>query len=121
MASRFVQAGVKYIQLDASVNQGNSGGPLIDPSNCLVVGLVTRKGTGLTRQFDELLKSFDQNIKAMSAAKSIISVGPVDPIEALTVSQEQMKRVSLEIRRSANVGIGYAYELDKVRSSGELA
>jgi len=121
LASRFVQAGVKYLQLDASVNQGNSGGPLIDPSNSLVVGIITRKATGLTKQFDQLLASFDQNIQALAGAQSIISVGPIDPIAALKVSQEQMKRVSLEIRRSANVGIGYAYELDKVRASAALA
>jgi hypothetical protein len=29
IASKFEQAGVRYLQLDASVNQGNSGGPLI--------------------------------------------------------------------------------------------
>lgn len=120
LASRFVQAGVKYLQLDASVNQGNSGGPLVNPESSLVVGIVTRKATGLTKQFDDLLESFDLNMAALKAAGSIIRVGAVDPIEAIMVSQEQMKRVALEIRRSANVGIGYAYELDKIRSSHAL-
>lgn len=120
LASRFVQAGVKYLQIDASVNQGNSGGPLIDLATCLVVGIVTRKATGLTDEFDALLQSFDQNIQALKGSQAIMRVGPIDPIEVLTVSQEQMKRVSLEIRRSANVGIGYAYELDKVRGSSAL-
>ena len=121
LASRFVQAGVKYLQLDASVNQGNSGGPLVDPRTCLVIGIVTRKATGLTQQFGALLQSFDQNITALKGAQSIMRVGAVDPIEAALVSQEQMKRVSMEIRRSANVGIGYAYELDKLRGSNTLA
>lgn len=120
VASRYVNAGVKYIQLDASVNQGNSGGPLIDPSNSLVVGIVTRKATGLTRQFDQLLQSFDQNMQALRGAQSIMKLGGLDPVEALTVSQAQMKAVALEIRRSANVGIGYAYELDRVRLSHAL-
>lgn len=73
LASRFVQAGVKYLQIDASVNQGNSGGPLIDVSNCLVVGIVTRKATGLTQQFDSLLQSFDQNIQALKGSQSVLS------------------------------------------------
>jgi hypothetical protein len=32
----------------------------------------------------------------------------INPLEVLTIGQRQMKQVSLEIRRSANVGIGYA-------------
>jgi len=120
LASRFVQKGVKYLQIDASVNQGNSGGPLIDLSTCLVIGIVTRKATGLTQEFDALLHSFDQNIQALKGSQGAMRVGPIDPFEVLMVSQEQMKRVSLEIRRSANVGIGYAYELDKVRGSSAL-
>jgi hypothetical protein len=120
LASRFEQSGVKYLQLDASVNQGNSGGPLIDPVSGLVIGIVTRKATGLTRQFDSLLDSFDQNINSLSRARSLMSMAGVDPVEALQVSQMQMKQVSLEIRRSANVGIGYAYELDKVGASHAL-
>ena len=46
--------GVDIIQLDASVNSSNSGGPLIHPESGDVFGIITRKATGLTDMFDEL-------------------------------------------------------------------
>ena len=117
LASRFVIDGVKYLQLDASVNQGNSGGPLVNPNTSEVIGIVTRKMTGLTKQFDELLRSFEHNIQTLEQASKggRIQMFGIDPIEGMKISQTQMAQISLEIKRSANVGIGYAYELEKVR------
>jgi S1-C subfamily serine protease len=117
LASRFVSGGVKYLQLDASVNQGNSGDPLINPNTSEVIGIVTRKATGLSGQFDELQKSFDHNIQALEQVSKIGSIQMlgIDPIEGMKISQTQMAKISLEISRSANVGIGYAHELEKVR------
>lgn len=122
LSSRFVKGDVKYLQLHVSVNQGNSGGPLIDPKTTEVIGIVTRKMTGLTRQFDELLKSFSENIKALEQASksgTITMFNYIDPIDVFKVSQRQMAKISVEIKRSANVGVGYAYELEKVRESLE--
>jgi len=117
ISSRFERAGVEYMQLDASVNQGNSGGPLFEPESEAVVGIVTRKATGLTNQFDALIQSFETNIQALRAVQGGIRVGGVDPMEALLMTQAQMRQVALEIRRSANVGIGYAYTLREIARS----
>jgi S1-C subfamily serine protease len=46
VASRFQRANVDYVQVDASINQGNSGGPLVRADDGLVVGVVTRQATG---------------------------------------------------------------------------
>jgi len=117
LASRFISGGVKYLQLDASVNQGNSGGPLVNPNTSEVIGIVTRKMTGLTKQFDELLRSFEHNIQTLEQAskRGRSQMLGIDQIEGMKISQTQMAKISLEIKRSANVGIGYAYELEKVR------
>lgn len=115
LSSKYTRAGVNYMQVDVSVNHGNSGGPLIDVENNTVVGIVTRKHTGLTQAFDNLLQSFDNNITALNAAKGIMGLGGVDPVKVLIVSQNQMKITAFEIRRSANVGIGYAYELQHIK------
>ena len=119
LSSRFVKKDVKYLQLHISVNYGNSGGPLIDPKTTEVVGIVTRKMTGLTRQFDKLLESFGQNIRVLEQASKggRVQMFGVDPIDVFKVSQTQMAKISLEIKRSANVGVGYAYELEKIRES----
>jgi len=114
LSSRYTRVGVKYLQVDASVNQGNSGGPLINVDNNRVVGIVTRKHTGLTNAFDNLFQSFESNMLALQASKGVIELGGIDPIKVLIVGQNQMKSTAKEIRRSANVGIGYAYELDEI-------
>ncbi len=117
LSSRFAKRGVKYLQLHVSVNQGNSGGPLIDPKTTEVIGIVTRKMTGLTRQFDKLLESFRENIRVLERASKggRVQMFGIDPIDFFKVSQTQMAKISVEIRRSANVGVGYAYELEKIR------
>lgn len=120
--SSFYQSGpVRIIQLDASVNQSNSGGPLLDPITGQVIGLVTRKGTGLSKLFADLLAVFDKNIAALQAAKGIMSLGAVDPVAALIAGQHQMKALSAEIQRSANVGIGYAFSAEHLLGDNAFA
>jgi len=114
LSSRFTKVGVKYMQIDASVNQGNSGGPLINIDNNRVVGIVTRKHTGLTNAFDDLIQSYNANTQALQAVQGIIGFGAIDPIQVLIIGQNQMKLTAEQMRRSANVGIGYAYELDEI-------
>jgi S1-C subfamily serine protease len=100
------------IQLDASVNQSNSGVPLLDGETGQVLSMVTRKGTGPSNLFDELLSVFDKNVTALSAATGMIGLGSVDPIAAIIAGQRQMKALASEIQRSANVGIGYAFSVE---------
>lgn len=118
ISSQYYKAGVHYIQLDSSVNHGNSGGPLIDTNTGRVIGLVTRKATGLTVQFDELLQSLKKNINMLQAMQSGgVFISGLDPVAATLAIQTQMEHLAREISRSANVGIGYAYHIRKVRSS----
>jgi len=116
ISSRDIKNKVKYLQIDASVNNGNSGGPLIDIQTNKVIGIVTRKHTGLTIAFDNLLTSIHNNLQALNAAAqggTIMMMG-INPIQALTISQQQLKIAATELKRSANVGIGFAFELDLV-------
>lgn len=117
LSSTYTRAGVGYLQVDGSVNSGNSGGPLLSAESGEVIGIVTRRATGLTAQFDQLIASFAENIEVLKAVQGGMSLGGVDPMEMLAISQRQMAIVSQEMKRSANVGIGYAYTLDKIRSS----
>ncbi|MBT6253234.1 MAG: trypsin-like peptidase domain-containing protein [Candidatus Magasanikbacteria bacterium] len=114
VSSHYSKNSVRYIQIDASVNQGNSGGPLLDVSTGKVIGIVTRAAKGLSEFFDELIESFDQNIRHLSRFKGSIRMGGVDHFQAMKTTQAQMQVISKEIKRSANVGIGYAFSLDEI-------
>ena len=121
ISSLYEKAKVDYIQIDAAINQGNSGGPLIDINTNTgnVIGIVTRKATGLTELFDKVIQSFDQNIQYLNQYNNVMNINGFNPVNPLIWSQGQMKILSKEIKRSANVGIGYAYKVRKIRESIE--
>jgi S1-C subfamily serine protease len=111
--SSFYHSGlVKVIQIDASVNAGNSGGPLIDPDTGVAFGIVTRKATGLTGLFDQLRNSINANIALVKGSGVAMQVGPIDFNQAIIASQNQMLMTLTEIERQANVGIGYAFSAE---------
>ncbi len=117
VSAKHLEVDVNILQLDASVNNGNSGGPLIDLKTKKVVGIVTRKATGLAKQFDELIKSFDQNIEIFDkASQSIITFDGINYKEAFKETQNQMKMIAVNLKRSSNVGIGYAFACDRLMS-----
>jgi len=104
------------IQVDASVNPSNSGGPLIDPETGNVIGIITRKATGLHRTFEELRSIIRGNIYIISSSPSIgmMSIGGVDPVQGIIAGQSQILQLTDHIERSANVGIGYAFSVEKL-------
>ncbi|MCH8202207.1 MAG: trypsin-like peptidase domain-containing protein [Proteobacteria bacterium] len=111
IASFYTTGNTEVIQLDASVNHANSGGPLLDLADGKVCGIITRKATGLSKIFDELKTALKRNIQVIQQARSGASmrIGGVDPMEAIEASQHQMQNVLGELERSSNVGIGYAF------------
>jgi S1-C subfamily serine protease len=112
----FEEKGIKKIQIDASVNQGNSGGPLYHLETNKVIGIVTRKQAGLSKNFDDLLNSFAGNIEVLKKAQQNGSVGMfgINPLKMFEITQTQMSKISENIKRSANTGIGYAFSCEKL-------
>lgn len=106
---------IEVIQIDGSVNGGNSGGPLLDLKTGKVAGIITRAETGILKdQFDELIKPLQHNQKVLQG-KSIMKIGGIDPINAIRVSQAAMEQIAKHLRRSANVGIGFAFSAKYIR------
>jgi hypothetical protein len=121
IVSSFYQSGIAdVIQLDISVNPGNSGGPVIDGNDGKVVGIVTRKATGLTAAFDELKGVIKNNIDVADKIEGGMTFGGFDLVQLLTAGQHQMLMTLSEIERQANVGIGYAHSIIHLLSDGEL-
>lgn len=117
IASTYTKAGVRYIQVDGSVNHGNSGGPLIDPADGKVLGIVTRKATGLTKEFQALDAVLESNIHLLNQCAGNVFLSGLDPIATTREVQEQLRIIAHNIGRSANVGIGYAYHVSEVRTA----
>jgi hypothetical protein len=116
ISAKYQKKSVDYIQIDATTNAGNSGGPLIDKESLNVVGIITRKETGLNKDFDQLVNSFAQNIQVLKQAQLNGSIGMmgINPIQMFEISQTQMLVVSNNIKRSANTGISYAFSCDQL-------
>lgn len=121
VSSFFERNGVQVIQLDASVNNGNSGGPLIELTDGNVVGIVTRKQTGFSDIFDQLKATIKSNIENLrNAALAPIPIQGVNPNEGLREGQEQLLKLCSQLERSANTGIGYAFSIEHLAEENIL-
>lgn len=108
--------GRDVIQIDASVNGGNSGGPLISLATGNVVGIITRAVTGIIEnEFNNLIETLRQNQEVLANTKAVIKVSGIDPIQGLRASQAAMEQIAVNLKRSANVGIGYAFSIERVK------
>jgi S1-C subfamily serine protease len=119
ISAQYKSKSTHLIQLDASVNHGNSGGPLIDPSDRSVIGLVTRKATGLSAVFDQLNAALDANIQQLSQPMGgSVRIMGIDPNQGLLMGQRHLRALTGEIARQANVGIGYAISAKHILEDG---
>ncbi len=120
VSSKHQTKGINVIQIDGSINGGFSGSPLLTIESNRVAGIVTRKATGLEKQFSDLIEALRSNQQVLQKLKGGVFLSGLDPIEALRASQAAMERIALNIERSANVGIGYAYSAEYVVRSGAV-
>ncbi len=110
VSSFYKTNGVCIIQIDASVNPSNSGGPLFDPCSGEVIGIITRNATGLIpKLFSELRTGMEEIIESTRQIHEFMEIGGYSVKRALLTSQESILRTLGQIERSANVGIGYAF------------
>lgn len=114
VSAKFRLGQANRLQIDGSINPGNSGGPLVHITSGNAVGIVTRTQTGLERDFDELVKAIEQNVQVLQQSKAIMKIGGIDPVNATQVTMRILLHVAKNLKRSANGGIGYAYDAEHV-------
>lgn len=114
------QGGIETIQIDGSINRGNSGGPLLKLDTGKVVGIVTRAMTGfMQQQLNQLLSALRQNQRYLSNLKTGISICGMSQWEPDRASMAAIEKCAEFIAQSANVGIGHAYSANYVSSAIE--
>jgi len=116
VSAMYTRNNIEIIQIDGSINSGNSGGPLLDLKTGKVVGIITQANVGfVVKQFNELFASLKQNQKILEERQGMADFAGIDLMNAFKVTYVAMEQIAKHLRRSANVGIGYAYSSDYVR------
>ena len=120
ISSDFGRGNAHLFQIDGSINPGNSGGPLVHVPSGSVIGIVTRAETGLERDFDQLIEAIGDNVKALGSRQggARIVVGGIDPVQSMYVTMNILKKVSFNMKRGANVGIGFCVSSEHIIQTG---
>lgn len=118
ISSNFWRGSAHWFQIDGSINPGNSGGPLIHIPSGLVIGIVTRTETGLERDFDQLVEAVRNNVKALESPTGRILIGGIDLIPSMQKTMIILAKLSFNMKRSANVGIGFCLSSEHITQTG---
>lgn len=98
----------KVIQIDGSVNGGNSGGPVVDVCTGLAQGIITSAETGiLLDRFETMMGELERTIALLDRPSKSRFAG-VNVRQAFAATFRKFQEISGMVRRSANVGIGFA-------------
>ena len=120
ISSDFRRGSAHLFQIDGSINPGNSGGPLVHIPSGSVIGIVTRIETGLEKDFDQLIDAIKNNVKALESGPGggRIIIGGVDPVQSLHVTMSILAKLSFNMKRGANVGIGFCVSSEHIIQTG---
>jgi len=114
VSSKFIESNIRLIQIDGSVNSGNSGGPLLNMDD-KVVGIVTEKAGGI----DKKLLKISSAIKNRPGTGMRIVYAKGSPNEFSVDPQQALADVIQIIHDYTSLGIGYAFSIEYVKSKLE--
>ncbi|MDY6801002.1 MAG: serine protease [Bacteroidota bacterium] len=106
--------GLKYLQIDSSIKQGNSGCPVIDAETCEVIGIIGHRLSTVTQSHKRIKQIINNNLAILKKSQGKFNVEDIDPIQVLIANQNQIKHISNEIYKTANMSIGNALDIKYV-------
>ncbi len=104
----FNEEGNKYIQIDTSIKAGNAGSPLINLETGNIIGVIGHKLTELSQAYRNLKNIMNSNINLLKKYQGKYSLEDIDPVQVLIANQNQIKYITKEIYRIADMGVSYA-------------
>jgi len=112
--------GNKYIQFDASIKPGYSGGPLINAENGDVIGIIGYRLVRSIMAYNSIKDIADSNIRMLEEAIDNLVIKNIDPIQVLIAQENQIKMLAKELYKTSYRSVGFAIEICKVMSEFEL-
>ncbi len=106
--------GLRYLQIDSSIKQGNSGCPVIDAETCEVIGIIGHRLATVTQSHKRIKQIINNNLAILKKSQGKFNVEDIDPIQVLIANQNQIKHISNEIYKTANMSIGNALDIKYV-------
>lgn len=105
--------------LDASVNGGNSGGPIVDLEDMKVVGIVTKNRFLTPYNLDDLLskaEGLEEHYENMGGSAGV-NISGIDFGEFATLMAKLTQVLETMIDANANSGIGIGYYIGFIEDS----
>ena len=93
----------QLVQVAGMINNGNSGGPLVDTTDNSVIGIITAKYVPLLREIDGLA----QQLEAIPQFPRDVAIGQIDFSAFVNVTIRSMWQIAA-VLRLVQVGTGWA-------------
>lgn len=106
--------GLKYLQVESNINQGNSGSPLINAETGEVIGIIGQNLASITQSHRRMKQIINNNLTILKKSQGIFNIEEIDPIQVLIANQNQIKYITNEIYKNATMSIGYALNISYV-------
>jgi len=114
-SAAFNDNGYKYLQVDSSVKQGNSGAPVIDAETMEVIGIIGHRLAAITQSHKRMKQIINKNLAILKKSQGKFNVEEIDPIQVLIANQNQIKHIANEIYKTASMRVGYALDVKYVQ------
>ncbi|PLX16052.1 MAG: hypothetical protein C0597_08215 [Marinilabiliales bacterium] len=114
LSSTFMDKDLKYLQVDSSIKQGNSGSPIIDIETGEVIGIIGYKLASISQSHKRMKQIINNNLAILKKSQGKFNVEEIDPIQVLIANQNQIKYISNEIYKTATMSSGYALDISYV-------
>jgi hypothetical protein len=121
VSSHLKQNGLKYMQIDAAVDRGNSGSPLINAETCEVIGIIGHRLASLLEGYKRMIQIINNNLLMLKEAEGKINLQDIDPIQVLIANQNQIKHMAQDFFKTASIMYGFALDINQVSEYIDIA